>query len=69
MRHEPIFASEATAARLLDMKPGQLRELVEAGHLPRPRRIGGLERFDMAELSAILRGDQIGMGSAGAMEW
>lgn len=69
MRHEPIFASEATAARMLDMKPGQLRELVEAGHLPRPRRIGGIERFDMAELSAILRGDQIGMGEAAPIQW
>lgn len=68
MKAEPIFASEATAARLLDMRPADLRKLVEAGHLPRPRRIGGMERFDMAELTAVLRGDLIG-GAGGDMTW
>lgn len=69
MKVELLFASEATAARLLDLKPGQLRELVAAGHLPRPRQIGGFERFDMTELAAILRGDQIGMGEAAPIQW
>lgn len=59
----PIFASEATAARLLDMKPGEFRQLVEDGHLPRPRDIGGLRRWDVAELRRIASGDAVeGMG-------
>ena len=65
---DPLFASERTAARLLDMKPVELRAMVAAGHLPGPRRIGDLERFDMAELSAVLRGEKIGTGG-GVMEW
>lgn len=63
---EPIFASELTAARLLDMTRADFRALVDRGHLPPPRRIGNLERFDMAELQAVLRGEKIG---GGGMQW
>ena len=63
---EPLFASELTAARLLDMKPGDFRDLVNRGHLPPPRKIGNLERFDLAELQAVIRGDKIG---GGEMTW
>lgn len=66
MRPEPLFASEKTAARLLDMKPDTFRELVDKGHLPPPRRIGDVERFDLAELQAVIRGDKIG---GGEMQW
>lgn len=62
MKDAPLFASEASAARLLDMKPGQFRELVRAGHLPAPKRIGDVERFDVDELRRVLRGDAIGGG-------
>lgn len=66
MKAEPILASAESAARLLDMTRGQFLELVEGGHLPRPRLIGKLERFDVAELRAVARGDLIG---GGGMEW
>jgi predicted DNA-binding transcriptional regulator AlpA len=61
-----LFASERTAARLLDMKPDHFRDLVNRGHLPPPRRIGDLERFDLAELQAVIRGDKI---AGGEMTW
>lgn len=66
MKHAPLFASELTAARLLDMKPAKFRELVEAGHLPPPHDIGGEKRFDVAELQKVVRGDLIG---GGGMQW
>ncbi|WP_232831624.1 integrase [Pseudogemmobacter bohemicus] len=62
MTSDPLFASGRTAARLLDMKPVDLRAMVAAAHLPGPRRIGDLERFDIAGLSAVLWGDRIGTG-------
>ena len=63
---EPLFASAVTAARLLDMAPGTFRDLVDRGHLPPPRRIGTVQRFDVAELQAVIRGDKIG---GGGMQW
>ena len=66
MKLEPIFASEASAARLLDMKPGELRALVLAGHLPAARDIGGYQRFDLDELRRVIRGDVLG---GGVMQW
>lgn len=66
MKPEPIFASEASAARLLDMKPAEFRGLVEAGHLPLPRDIGGFKRFDLDELRRVIRGDVLG---GGVMQW
>lgn len=62
----PIFASAAKAARLLDMKPAEFRALVDQGALPRPRRIGEHERWDMAQIQAILRGEVTDWGE---MEW
>ena len=53
MKHQPLFASEATAAALLDMKPTEFRELVAAGSLPPANK---LNRWDVAELQAIMRG-------------
>lgn len=61
-----MFASEASAAKLLDMRQGDFRELVQAGHLPRPRRIGPHERWDVEELRRILRGEAVGGGD---MSW
>lgn len=58
-RHEPmqpLFASEKTAARLLDMQPAEFRKLVDAGALPCAVRH---ERWDVAELQAIMRGTKI----------
>lgn len=56
-RIEPIAVAEKTAAKLLDMPLSQFRELVGQGVLPRPRRVGPLERWDAAELRSILRGE------------
>lgn len=53
----PLFASERTAARLLDMKPREFLALVSAGALPRPVKIGGkFERWSVKELEAIKTG-------------
>jgi len=54
-----MFAGERSAAALLDMEPVEFRRLVERGCLPRPRRIGDLERWDTDELFRIIRGDAI----------
>lgn len=62
----PILASETTAAKLLDMKPGEFRALVEAGHLPRGRQIApGVERWDTAMLAKIATGEAMEQG----MQW
>ena len=53
----PLFANESTAARLLDMKPAEFRSLVEGGHLPRARDLGGLKRWDVEELRRIAKGE------------
>ncbi|MCU0903466.1 MAG: hypothetical protein MUE83_06275 [Tabrizicola sp.] len=63
-RPAPLFANEATAAKLLDMKPGEFRALVEAGHLPRPREIApGVPRWPVDDLRRIVSGEASeGMG-------
>ena len=50
----PIFASERTAARLLDMSVGEFQRLVSEGALPPP---GPLNRWDVEELRRIGKGD------------
>ena len=64
----PIFASETSAARLLDMKPGEFRSLVDAGHLPRGREIApGVVRWATDDLRKIANGQAI-EGMAG-VQW
>lgn len=60
----PLFANEVTAAKLLDMKPGEFRSLVDAGHLPRGREIApGVTRWPVDDLRRIASGDASeGMG-------
>jgi len=59
----PLFACERRAADMLSMKPAEFRALVEEGALPRPRDIGGLKRWDVEELSRVIRGEAAeGMG-------
>lgn len=60
----PILATEATAAKLLDMKSSEFRRLVEAGHLPRGREIApGLVRWPVEDLRRIVAGEAAeGMG-------
>lgn len=55
----PIGANEATAARLLDMKTSEFRQLVRDGHLPPSRNIGGHERWDVEELRKIISGEAV----------
>lgn len=62
---EPLFASERTAARLLDMRPEAFRDLVDRGHLPAPVTIGTLRRYDVDELRRVIRGE----AAADAMQW
>lgn len=67
MSTRPAFASDRTAAALLDMKPAEFCELVEAGHLPKPIERGGMKRWDVEHLVRIWRGDAAdGMGE---IEW
>ncbi len=60
----PILANETTAARLLDLKPGEFRSLVDSGHLPRGREIApGLVRWPVEDLRRIACGEASeGMG-------
>ena len=54
----PIGASELSAARLLDMKVEQFRELVRAGLLPNGREIApGIVRWPVDDLRRILKGE------------
>lgn len=55
-RLQTIAASERTAAKMLDMTATDFRRLVDAGSLPRPHRIGGMERWRVADLEAIVSG-------------
>lgn len=60
----PILASETSAARLLDLKLGEFRSLVQAGHLPRGREIApGVLRWATDDLRRIASGNASeGMG-------
>ena len=50
----PIFASERTAARLLDMSVAEFQRHVRAGALPGPC---GFDRWHVPELERIVKGD------------
>jgi hypothetical protein len=52
----PLFAKEATAAKLLDMTPADFRRLVGQGALPRPCLIGDVERWATDDLRRIKTG-------------
>lgn len=65
MRPEPIFATEANAARLLDMRPAEFRQLVEAGHLPGPVSIGPVRRYDVEHMRRVILGEV----AAEALQW
>lgn len=57
---QPMLASENTAARLLDMKPREFRELVELGHLPKGNEIApGVHRWDTELLKRLAQGEAI----------
>jgi hypothetical protein len=60
---EVLSAARAVAPKLLDMKPAGFNALVKEGHLPPPRNIGGLKRWDVQDLRRIILGEAAeGMG-------
>jgi hypothetical protein len=56
-RLAPLAVGEKNAAHLLDLKLKEFRTLVDQGILPRPRKVGPFDRWDAAELRAIVRGE------------
>ncbi|PHQ68570.1 MAG: hypothetical protein COB97_09750 [Paracoccus sp.] len=56
-RHEQIAVRERTAAAMLDMTPAEFRRLVDGGHLPPPKSIGGLPRWETSTLRRIISGE------------
>ncbi len=62
----PIFANEATAAKLLDMPLAEFRAHVQSANLPRGKEIvPGALRWSVEDLRKIARGDAID----GGIEW
>lgn len=53
----PLAVKATTAAAMLDMPPAEFRRLVDRGALPPPVRIGSHERWHVAQIEAIIRGD------------
>ena len=62
-----FFASERSAAALLDLKPIEFRGLVDSGVLPKATQIGGFERWDVEQLQTIARGEAA--GGIGVVAW
>lgn len=56
---EPIACGEKKAASMFDLSPKDFRALVDDGTFPKPKRLGGCERWDIAELKAIFRGEKV----------
>jgi hypothetical protein len=54
-----LFATDCSAAALLDMKPAEFRGLVDDGVLPKPTIIGRFERWDVEQLQRIARGEAV----------
>ena len=55
--YTPFFANETNAARLLDMKPAEFRDLVDRGILPPGIEIApGFKRWSCDQLKGIARG-------------
>lgn len=62
----PLYASETTAARLLDMRPAEFRAHVDAGDFPPGIEIApGVIRWKTATLENIASGAAIN----GGMQW
>lgn len=54
----PIFATDRTSAKLLDMSCREFRDLVDKGYLPKPILLGGEhERWKVSELERIASGE------------
>ena len=55
---QPIAVKATTAAAMLDMSAAEFCRLVARGALPPARRIGGTARWRVADLEAILAGNE-----------
>ncbi|SIS65092.1 hypothetical protein SAMN05421772_102277 [Paracoccus saliphilus] len=53
---QPLFVRLENAAKMLDMKPAEFRQLVECGSLPGPVKH---DRWDVEQLASIMRGDAV----------
>jgi predicted DNA-binding transcriptional regulator AlpA len=56
LRAQPIAVKENTAAGMLDMSTAEFRRLVGRGALPPPCEIGGVVRWRVSDLEAVLFG-------------
>ena len=63
-RPAPLCVRDTRAAEMLDLPPARFRALVAEGILPPPVSIGGMERWRVADLDAILTGQKLD-----AIEW
>ncbi len=55
-RIAPIAVAERTAAKMMDMTSSDFKRLVDAGSLPPPVSLSGLERWLVSDLEAVLKG-------------
>lgn len=60
MKAQPLFATEATAAKLFDLPRNEFSWLVLRGHLPPAKKIGDHRLYDVEELVAWARGERSG---------
>jgi hypothetical protein len=65
LKAKPIFADEETAAALFCLGILDFRALVEGGHFPPPRDLGGFLRWHVDSLEKIAKGDAMD----GGFEW
>lgn len=61
-----MFVSEFTAARMLELTTSEFRAMRDAGTLPPPRSLCGIERYDVDEIRRVIRGEEV---NTGAMQW
>ena len=55
--HTPLYASDKTAAKLLDMTRPEFLDLVDQGALPPPVMLGtNLARWSVRDLETIING-------------
>jgi len=56
---EDIYVSANEIARMLKLSRGSIYNMRKRGEIPAGRKIGGVRRWNMAELDAFLKGGQI----------
>lgn len=66
-KHDKVLVKESTAARMLDLKPSEFRELVQSGHLPRPVALGKHERWAVEQLHRTVSGSSV--AEWGEVKW